>query len=316
MSAFAEVILPLPLHGTFTYSIPPTARISPGTRVVVSFGKKKIYTAIVFKIHDGSEVDFEAKPILEVLDEAPIVNEAQLKFFQWMSRYYMCSLGEVMNAALPAALKLSSESFVGINPEINPDDVDVDDREWELLQTLRNNNLSVKEVSEVLHLKQPQRILKNLSEKGFIDLFEKLKDKYQPKKVKRVRLQEDLVTESQLEALLNTLESKPKQQDVLLSYLRDVPVLEHPEANVRGILKSSLLAEGISQSSLKTLLKNDIFEEWEETVSRLGDHTSNQASPFELSTDQSATLEAIKESFRSHRTVLLHGSTGSGKTEI
>ncbi|MEQ9021146.1 MAG: hypothetical protein RLN82_00110, partial [Pseudomonadales bacterium] len=122
-----------------------------------------IYTGIVLKLHDHSPEEYRPKELLEVLDDQPIVNERQLKFFQWMSRYYMCSLGEVINAALPAALKLSSESFVGINPEINPDDEDLDNREWELLRALKTNDLTMKGVSEVLGLKQPQRILKQLS---------------------------------------------------------------------------------------------------------------------------------------------------------
>ena len=314
--AFAEVILPLPLDGTFTYEIPNELEVTVGSRVIVSFGKKKIYTGIVLTKHQESDPGIKPKPILEVLDETAIVNESQLAFFQWMSRYYMCSLGEVMNAALPAALKLSSESFVALNPEIDPDDADVEDREWELLRILKNTDLSIKDVGEVLGLKSPQRVLKNLSEKGFIDLFEKVKDRYQPKKVKRIRLREYWLEEENLEALLNELESKPKQQDVLLSYLRDVPVLENPKTNSKGILKSSLLMEEVSPSSLKTLIKNEILEEWEETISRLGDLAKSGEVHIELSDTQKETLSQIKSTFESLNTTLLHGITGSGKTEI
>ena len=186
---YAEVILPLPLEGTFTYAIPIGLLdvITIGSRVVVMFGKKKIYTGIVLTVHEDIP-EYLPKEILDVLDNAAIINQRQLTFFQWMARYYMCALGEVINAALPAALKLSSESFVGLNPEIDPDRVDVADREWELLRTLKTNDLSIKEVGEFLSLKQPQRVLKNLSEKGYIDLFEKVKDKYQPKTVKKIRI--------------------------------------------------------------------------------------------------------------------------------
>src|SRR5690606_10549047 len=172
------------------------------------------------------------------------------------------------NAALPAALKLSSESFVGLNPDISAESADLKDRELELIQTLKSNDLSIKEVSDLLGLKQPQRVLKELSEKGFIDLFEKLKDKYQPKTVKKIRLTPDWLDEGNLEALLNELESKTKQQDVLLTYIREIPVLDDPRSNESGMLKSSMLLEDISPSSLRTLLKNGIFEEWEERVSR------------------------------------------------
>lgn len=312
------MILPLPLQGTFTYLIAPDDRdrVLPGSRVVVSFGKKKIYTGIVLEIHNRKPEEYRPKELLDVLDDKPIVNEQQLKFFQWMSRYYMCSLGEVINAALPAALKLSSESFVGINPEIEPDDVEVDNREWELLRALKTNDLTMRDVSEVLGLKQPQRILKQLSEKGLIDLFEKVKDKYQPKKVKRIRIADAFLDANMLEGLINELESKPKQQDVILAYLRDVPVLDDPESNSRGILKSSFLATAISPSSLKTLVKNGVLTEWEEVVSRLPSDQTKIQGEITLSQVQEACKRSILQSFDTHNSVLLHGITGSGKTEV
>ena len=315
---FLEIILPLPLPGTFTYSIPNefSGRVFPGSRVVVSFGKKKIYTGIVFKLHNDSPAGYQAKELLDVLDEHPVVNEHQLKFFQWMSHYYMCSLGEVINAALPAALKLSGESFVGINPEIDPHETDVDDREWELLKVLKTNDLTMKDAGEILGLKQPQRVLKQLSEKGFIDLFEKVKDKYQPKKVKRIRIADAFLEKGMLEGLINELESKVRQQDVLLAYLRDVPVLDNPDSNNAGILKSRLLAEDISTSSVKTLIKNDILVESEETISRLVSSNLKVHRSIRLSRQQEHCRRQIISSFEKHNTVLLHGITGSGKTEI
>ncbi|WP_462249106.1 replication restart helicase PriA [Ekhidna sp.] len=315
---YCEIILPLPLPGTFTYSIPREfdEEIEPGKRVVVSFGKKKIYTGIVLKLHSEAASEFQPKELLDVLDDQPIVTESQLKFFQWMGRYYICSIGEVMNAAIPAALKLSSESFVGINPEINPDDEEVDNREWALLRALKTNDLTMKDVSEVLGLKQPQRILKKLSEKGLIDLFEKVKDKYQPRKVKRIRIAEPFMDDGMLEGLINELETKPKQQEVILAYLRDVPVLDDQESNVRGILKSQLLAEEISPSSLKTLIKNSILIEWEEIVSRLPSNYSKGVQSISLSQQQEHCRRLIVNSFEELNTVLLHGVTGSGKTEI
>ncbi|WP_420319268.1 replication restart helicase PriA [Ekhidna sp.] len=315
---YCEIILPLPLSGTFTYFISPADRnhIFPGSRVVVSFGKKKIYTGIVLQIHNHTPEEYRPKEVLEILDEQPIVNDQQLKFFQWMSRYYMCSLGEVINAALPAALKLSSESFVGINPEIDVNSEDLEDREWQLLKALKTNDLTMKDVSEVLGLKQPQKVLKKLSEGGLIDLFEKVKDKYQPKKVKRLRISEVYLDDGMLEGLINELESKPKQQDVLLAYLREIPVLDSPESNVRGITKSSLITQNISASSVKTLIKNNVLIEWEEIVSRLPSDTSKIQGKVSLSQVQESTKRAIIQSFETHNAVLLHGVTGSGKTEI
>lgn len=315
---FCETILPLPLHGTFTYAIPDSfeSQVKSGSRVVVSFGTKKIYTGIVLSVHSETPNDYQPKELLDVLDEKSIVSEQQLAFFQWMSRYYMCTLGEVMNAALPAALKFSSESFVSLNPEINPEDLDIENREWSLLEVLKTNDLSIKDVGEVLGLKQPQRILKKLSESGYIDLFEKVRDKYQPKKVRKIRLAEEFANEEMLEGLVSELESKTKQQDVILAYLKELPIIENPSINKNGIFKSVLLQNDISASSLKTLIKNKVFVEWEETVSRLPKADANETASINLSNIQEQSRDSIKELFESKTTVLFHGITGSGKTEV
>lgn len=314
----AEVILPLPLHGTFTYAVPTEFRekTQVGSRVVVQFGAKKIYTGIVFKIHDKVPDKYTPKELLDVLDKDAIINPIQLDFFQWMAAYYMCAIGDVVGAALPSALKLSSQSFVSINPELDLDTEDLSDREWSLLKSLKGNDLSIDDVANHVGLKRPQRFIKELSEKGFIDLFEKVKDKYQPKKEKRIRLNPAFLQEETMEALMTQLESKSKQIEVLLAYLRSVPVLESPSENQFGIEKSQLLKDDISGSSLKTLVKNSILVEWEETVSRLEKQEAVPQKNFELSVSQQTALEEILTSFETHTSVLLHGSTGSGKTEI
>ena len=315
---YCEVILPLPLHGTFTYLVPPQEKavVKNGSRVVVPFGKKKIYTGVVLETHAKPPKEYRPKELLEVLDEEPIVNDKQLQFFQWMSRYYICSLGDVINAALPAALKLSSESYVGINPEIGLEDEDLDDREWELLKVLKTNDLTMKDVSDVLGLKQPQRVLKKLSERGIVDLFEKVKDKYQPKKEKRIRISDEYINEEALEEVINGLETRPKQQDIILAYLREMPLFDDPDRNKSGIAKSDLLANDLSPSSLKTLIKNGILVEWEAIVSRLPSQRLKSEETIHLSQEQEACRRSILQAFEDHNTVLLHGVTGSGKTEI
>ncbi len=314
---YVEVILPLPIEGTFTYSVPEKDEkiISIGARVVVSFGKKKFYTGIIHSLHECPP-DFSPKEILDILDVNGIINAHQLTFFEWIAKYYMCTLGEVINAAIPAALKLSSESFVSINPTIDPDVADVDERELELLRLLQSNSLSIIEVGEVLNLKQPQRILKNLSRKGYIDLFEKIKDKYQPKIIKKIRVHSIYQEPEMMEAIINELELKPKQQDVLLSYLKEVPMLKTPEANTKGLSKTSLLMDDVSPSSLKTLIKNGILEEFEEKVSRLGSSFAMKSKPIKLSPAQEKARQKIESTLEKKSITLLHGITGSGKTEI
>lgn len=316
LNNFCEVILPLPVHGTFTYSMASHQEaVQVGSRVIVPFGKKKIYTGIVKELHNRKP-EYASKELLDVLDKTPVVNDLQLLFFEWIASYYMCALGDVINAALPAALKLSSESFVSINPEVALEELDLEDREWALLQALKAKDLAMKDVGDILDLKHPQKILKHLNEKGLIDLYEKVKDKYQPKKVRKVRVAPSVLEENLLESILNELESKPKQQDVLLSYLRDIPILEDPAKNVTGIAKSKLLAEDISSSSLKTLIKNGILEEWEENVSRLGSHASKPLKTITLSEAQETAKLEIKAAFERSTAVLFQGVTGSGKTEI
>lgn len=313
-----EVILPLPLHGAFTYSIPEALadQVEVGKRVVVQFGPKKVYTGIVFRFSDTQSKNHESKEVLDVLDETPIINTRQLEFFVWMASYYMCTLGEVINAALPSALKLSSQSFVALNPEVIPNDEDLNEREWSLLRTLKENELSIKEVGDQVGLKHPQRLIKDLSEKGLVDLFEKVKDRYQPKKVKKIRLAPEYVAEGALEQLLKELESKAKQVDTILAYLRDIPVLDNPGTNEEGMLKSSLLQDDVSPSSLKTLIMHDVFEEWEEIVSRLEKTEVRQFSEVDLSPTQQKVKAEITAKFEERDAVLLHGTTGSGKTEI
>ena len=314
---YAEVILPLPLQGTFTYAIPSRfeAEVKIGNRVVVQFGARKIYTGVIFQVHNNAP-NYQPKELIDVLDEFPIVHSIQLDFFTWMSDYYMCSLGEVINAALPSALKLSSQSFVGLKPGITYNEESLNDREWSLLRTLEKKELSVGDVGTQAGLKHPQRFLKELSEKGYIDLYEKVKDKYQPKKEKKVKLNDDYTEEQSLEELLSTLETKPKQADVIITYLRDVPVLEEPSANEKGIAKGIFLKEDISASSLKTLIKNGVFAEWEETVSRLEQVEVVEKKSFELTIAQQKASHSIEQAFSKNDTVLLHGYTGSGKTEV
>ncbi|MEM8939110.1 MAG: primosomal protein N' [Bacteroidota bacterium] len=317
LSQFAEIILPLPLQGTFTYVIPMKKKVSKGVRVVVPFGKKKIYTGVVSYVHSKISQDYHPKEILDILDHEPVINETQLSFFQWMSDYYMCSLGEVMNAALPAALKLSSESFVGLNPLVDPEEANVEESERALLHVLKIQDLSVKEVGEFLNLKHPQKRINKLAEGGFIDLFEQVKDKYQPRKVKRVRIKDFWLNDNNLELLLAKLESKPKQQDILLSYLREIPILENSKNNEKGILKSVLLEDDISPHSLKTLIKNEVLEEWEENISRINlDANKKDIVEVTLSHEQEITLHHLRDTLATRPTTLFHGITGSGKTEI
>ncbi|MDP4679744.1 MAG: primosomal protein N', partial [Cyclobacteriaceae bacterium] len=209
---FADVIIPIPLPGTYTYRIPRLLedQVAKGARVIVQFGSRKVYTGIIADLHNAPPKNYEAKYIIELLDSTPSVNSLQLDFFKWIAQYYMCTVGEVMNAALPSGLKLTSQSFIQINPEFSEGESGLTDKEMILLESLSNTDkLSYDEVSDILGLKQIHPILKSLIQKDGILLFEQIKDKYQPKKIKKIRLKEVYFeNRSKLEELFESLEKK------------------------------------------------------------------------------------------------------------
>ncbi|MCP4458781.1 MAG: primosomal protein N' [Cytophagales bacterium] len=312
---YASVILPVPLPKTFSYQVPVDVPVQVGSRVIVQFGPKKIYTGLVANLTDTPPSDGNFKEIIEVLDADPIIDPIQISFFNWIARYYMCTLGEVSNAAIPAGLKLSSESFIHLNPDSEWQDTDFTEREETLLNHLAEGEISLKEAGDILDLKHPQAVVKSLADRRVVHLFEKVKDKYQPKFMRRIRLAEQWRNEEMLEGLFTELAKKPKQEDVLLSYLREVLALEKPKANQRGMAKSKLAIES-STSSIATLVKKGVLEEWSQVISRLPEMDDEPPQIPTLSDIQQLVLKEINSNFESQQTVLLRGITGSGKTEI
>ena len=317
---FAELLLPVPIPKLFTYRVPLTLNehIKVGQRAIVQFGDRKILTGLIAKISHQPPKDYEAKYILELLDEFPAVNEFQFKLFEWLAEYYMCTLGEVMNAALPAGLKLSSESMVQLHPAFNLDESDYafSEKELMLLKKLQGETLTYSEIAKFLGVKYIYSILKSLSGKEAIVLFEEVKEKYKPKTEKRIRLTNDFNSSKALEELFQTISSKPKQEAVLLKYLQDVPVLHDGNSNKKGISKKDLLEGEISESSLTTLVKNQILEEFEVVVPRFDFEMDREPPKLLLSDDQETAQREIFKSFETQNITLLHGITGSGKTEI
>ena len=315
---YIEVILPIPIPGVFSYSVPACVKqeILQGCRVIVPFGKRKYYTGLVYDIVDQVSSKYAVKEIFEVLDIEPIVTTSQLKFIDWISNYYMCALGDAYNAALPAGLKLTSESYLGILPDIDINYASLTDTEKMVLTHLQKENISAEEVKKITGLKYPFQLVKSLIDAGIIYTFEKIKDKYSPKMETRIKLHSHYTTEEPLNELSKTLDKYPKQAHVLMAYLKEIPVFENTELNDFGISKKSLQSAGISTSSLNTLVKNKILETWEHQIDRFSfDHRPIAALP-DLTTHQHQALLEIQKSFAENPTTLLRGITGSGKTEI
>lgn len=317
---FVEVLLPVPVPKHFTYRVPRDLNdhVKVGQRVIVQFGDRKILTGLIVRIHEKPPKDYEAKYILELLDEFASLNEQQLKLYSWIADYYMCTTGEVMNAALPAGLKLSSESMVQLNPSFNIEENDhlLSEKELILLRRLVHESLSYTDISKLLGVKHIYTLLKSLTRKEAIILFEEVKEKYKPKTERKVRLTVDYSEKSKLEELFEILAAKPKQEDVVLKYLQRVPLLNDPRHNVHGISRKTLLTEDISESSLNTLIKNKIFEEFEVIVPRFELDQNREMPVVLLNEEQTQAQKEIFHQFETHSAVLLHGITGSGKTEI
>lgn len=317
---FVDVILPVPIPRMFTYRVPYELNelILPGCRVIVQFGARKILTGVIGRIHETPPEKYEAKLLLELLDEEPVINEIQIKLFQWIADYYMCTLGEVLNIGLPTGLKLSSESKIQLHPHFDyyESGIEFSDKETILIEELlKNDSLSYSEISKLLQQKTIYTIIKSLVYKEAILIFEEVKEKYKPKREMRVRITPDLVARKQLQEVFETLAAKPKQEEILLHYLQQVPVFNQPELNEKGLEKKVFSGDGFSDSSLKTLIKNGIFEEFEIIISRF-DAFKQELVDITLTKAQQEAKEQILESFKNKDTTLLHGITGSGKTEI
>ncbi|MFZ6010580.1 MAG: replication restart helicase PriA [Bacteroidota bacterium] len=316
---FAELLLPVPIPKLFTYRVPADLNdyIKTGQRAIVQFGDRKIVTGLVINIHEHPPKDYEAKYLLELLDEFPAVTDVQMKLYQWIASYYLCTMGEVMNAALPSGLKLSSESMVQIHPAFDFEETThaFSEKEEMLLKRLAHDAMSYSEITKFLGVKYIHSILKSLSGKEAIILYEEVKEKFKPKTEKRIRLTPAFNAPEALEELFKSLASKPKQETVVLKYLQEVPVLQDAVVNKTGIAKKDLVDADISESSLTTLIKHNILEEFEMVVPRFG-FADEEHPAMLLSEDQERAQAEIFKSFEHHDITLLHGITGSGKTEI
>lgn len=318
---FIDVIVPLSVANKFTYRIPKDMNefIAVGKRVIVQFGKSKFYTGIVYAIHSNPPKDYVAKYIETILDDEPIVTDAQLKLWDWIAHYYLCNPGDVMNAALPSGLKLSSTSHITLNPEFSLDEMPYEfftDKEHTVLEALQTSaSLSFEDVSVMLSIKTVQVFISKLIKKGAIVIYEEIKDKYKPKLVDYIGVNPDLLTnELKLKEVLDTLEKKAfKQAEVLLSVLHLLKTDE--TAKQLGLVKKSILLKSFDTAVIKGLVKKEIFIETELETSRLlFDHkekTNKTLNDFQIQ-----AVKDIEQQFETKQAVLLHGVTGSGKTEI
>lgn len=312
---YIDVILPLPLADYFTYKIPDCLinEICIGSRVIVSFGKRKFYTAIVARIHTDSP-SYEVKEVSSVLDDTPIVTEKQLKLWKWIASYYQCTLGEVYKAALPAGLKLESETTLIYNLTYNASD-DLSEKEQRILNEFTTKDkMTLSDIERSSGIKNALPIVKNLLEKEVLFINEELRRNYKIKTEPYIRVSETYSNEDRLRQLLDDLSRAPKQMSVLMRYLELSDCLSK---NTKEISKKELLKKtGASEAVLSGLIEKGILEIYRKETSRLQDYSSKVSEINILNEIQSNAFEEILQSFEKKDITLLHGVTSSGKTEV
>ena len=316
---YADVILPLPLEGCFTYLVPEEldGRITPGMRVVVQFGVKKFYSALVRRIHNNKPENISAKLIESVLDEQPILSENCFLLWEWIAAYYQCSLGEVLKAALPSGLKLESETRVSmVEDHGTPNLEHLSPKEQMLIEIIREKRgISVFELNNAVLKKGTLPILKELLKKGLVHIDEEIRESYKARTETIVTLGAAIISEEKLLRTMDLLCKIPKQREMLHIFLQeneDIPGLKDKAYPKKALMMRS----GASITVFNGLLKKEIFAVYEQSIDRLeaGEGVPRSSNP--LYPSQQIALDQIEASFAKNPVTLLHGVTSSGKTEI
>ncbi len=320
---FADILLPLPLEATFTYRVPQEleGRVAFGVRVIVPFGRSKLYSGLVVRVHTEAPQEWATKYIVDVMDERPVVSERQFRLWQWMADYYLCTLGEVMAAALPSALKLASETKIKLHPDFSGDVTVLNPFELRIAEALTHREeMTVAEVAKAAQVQKILPVIKSMVEKRVIITDEEIRNPYKPKRETVVCLAEAYAAEAPFMALLDQLNGSSRtapQADLLLSFMmltrRDGQYdfqAEVPKAQL-------LQAREVTPARLQTLLKKGVLVAEEHIISRLADISSlDEVSSIQFTAPQQTALDQIHDSFAKNPVTLLHGVTGSGKTEI
>lgn len=316
-SWYADVILPLPLEGFFTYSLTDDQALHarPGIRVTVQVGARKLYTGLIYFVHRQAPAVKSAKPILSLIDHEPVVNSTQLELWNWMAGYYVCPAGEIYKAALPAGFRLESETLLYLRREINPAD-QISEESLQIISLLEKNNyIAVSSLQKLTGKADIIKLIKPLIEKGLAGTDEEIRKAYQPKMVDFIRLNPQLKDEARLHLLLDKLMKFPGQYDAVTRFIDLTSMSENTFSE--GIEKAFFVHKAnAGQSVIKSLVKKGIFEIFRKQVSRIAYTPASLTAPVVLNESQQKALDQIREGFEAKDVVLLHGITSSGKTEI
>lgn len=321
---FVDVILPLPLYSSYTYSVPQNLQedVQAGSRVLVQFGKKKYYTGIVEAIHTNAPTGYEIKPLIAVLDPEPILRYPQLNFWKWMSDYYLCSPGEVYKAAIPTGLKPESETRVSLNPDYEPDETNpfrLTEHQALVLMVMQDHKrLTMDELEAESGIKNIAKTVMPMLDAGILEIDERIAERYRPKKITVISLNFSRQDQERLHECFDLVKRSRMQEKALLTYL-DLSGWMNPATKLKTVTRQQLTdASQVSPAVIKALMDKGVFKIEKKTINRFDvQEERNQSIQLPiLSESQSQAFKEIDENFRTKSIQLLHGVTGSGKTEI
>lgn len=321
MQNYAEIILPLPIGPTFTYGIPQHMQsvIAVGMRAIVPFGAHKFYTGIVVSTSAPKPENFEVKEIASLPDSYPITRHPQLKFWEWIASYYLCTQGDVMKAALPAGLKIESETQVEVNPDVEPDEAaaTLTDRElfaWQQLNT--KGKMSLSALAKETGINNVGALTNRMIEKGVIVVSEKIIERFKPKKEYFVRLKIARDDNDALQQVFASVKRARKQETALLALI-NLSNFMHASEPLKEVTKNALMeATGVSSTILAEMSRKGVIDIYWKETSRFSYNGPTGGDLPKLTEHQQRALHEIHQQFLEHKVTLLHGVTSSGKTEV
>jgi len=314
---FVDIILPVPIPQLFTYSVPFDLlnQVEVGKRVVVQFGRKKYYSGVVFAMHENAPVDYQTKEVLAVLDATAIVNDKQFKFWTWMADYYQCTPGDVYKAALPSGLKLESETHVVFNSDHEAEEA-LSDKELAVVTFVSEKKVcTIHEIQNQTGIQNIYPILSKLIEAEIVFVNEQMRDAYKPKTINVLAIAPAFQNEASLKDAFDELNRAPKQLELLMQFISMVGLNDAMKG--KTVQRPVFLEKfGDQTSALNGLIKRGIFIQEQIAIGRLDYSTREVIVTNPLSEAQQQAIDAIRLNHQLKETVLLHGVTSSGKTEI
>ena len=313
MNSFVDVLLPLPINNSFTYSFNRKIyiNISIGMRVVVPFGKNRLLTGIINKIHKEKPINYETKDIVALLDKYPIISELIIDYWKWVSNYYMCSIGDILKASLPSTLLLEGESIISRKKSDNLILRKTTDDQFLIYEALEGGPLSISDVMSIVQKKSVMPVIEEMIKMNLIDLSQKLNDKYVPKFSRYICLNKKYKSKKKQKELFENLKNSPKQFELVNFLIKD-------QKKIDEYLKLKDIRKKIdfSSSIIKVLLEKKILKEKILQEDRIIFNNKLKDSKLLLTEKQKVAFNQIIKEFKLRRIVLFEGVTSSGKTEI